>query len=161
MKKIISLSAALILASAFVTGCGKSSSSSSEKEKSKFEGKWQCTDITIGDEVMPTVLGMEASSLFQIEILEDNKGTFLSALFSEENKPDDIQWKETGENKIELSGGPLDDLNEPIVFEYKDDKLVIEMSDEGDEEQAFANLVKVDEFTPISDDSGMSIDISE
>ncbi|MBR3281948.1 MAG: hypothetical protein IKI56_01475 [Ruminococcus sp.] len=162
MKKIISLSAALIMVSAFAAGCGKnSSSSSSEKEKSKFEGKWQCTGITEGNDVMTDIMGTDASALFQIELFDENKGKFFSFIFGESEEPEDIKWEETEENKIQLSGGSLDDLTEPFVFEYKDDQLIIDMSDEEDEQQTYATLVKVDEFTPYSDDSEAAFDISE
>ncbi len=88
MKKIISLSAALIMVSAFAAGCGKnSSSSSSEKEKSKFEGKWQCTGITEGNDVMTDIMGTDASALFQIELFDENKGKFFSFIFGASEEP--------------------------------------------------------------------------
>ncbi len=160
MKKIISLSAALVLCASLASGCGKDKKDSSEKKASKYEGKWQCSEIVSGDKTETSVFGVDASALFQIELKEYNKGTFLSFLFSEENKPEDIEWEEKEDNKITLTGGPLADINEEFVLEYKDDKLVLDMSDEEDEEKSYANLVKVDEFTAIPDDAEMSLDFS-
>lgn len=153
MKKIISLSAALMLC-ASMSGCGKNEESTSEAAASKYEGKWQCSEFSIDGESLDTVFGCKPSDLFLIELFDDNKGTFASVLFSESNEPEDIEWNLTDDEKIELTLISQEDSAEPFIFEYKEDKLVLDMS--SDESTAFAYLTKVDEFVPIDGDLDIS-----
>lgn len=159
MKKIISLSAALLLCTSFAVGCGKdkSSSSEAEKAKNKYEGKWQCSEIVIGDESYDNLLGADAAIIYQIELSADNKGTYKTFLSLDSDKALDIEWKETEDNKIELTG---EEMDEPVELEYKDDKMVLNMSDEDDKQQSLAYLVKVDEFKAVTEDDAMSFEYS-
>ena len=158
MKKIISLSAALMLCASLAAGCGKDDKKdSSEKAANKYEGKWQCSEITFEGKTDTSFFGVDASSLFQIELKDDNKGTFLSFMMSEENKPEDIEWKEIEDNKVQITGGPLEDTDDDFILELKDGKFLLDMTEEGDEEESSAVLIKVDEFTAIPDDAAISI----
>lgn len=196
MKKIVSLSAALVLVLSAFTGCGDS-----EKEKTKssasdtttaaatteadtkdkagdkaeaadFVGKWQCDEIVSDGESTNNLMGVDAYALYQIELSEDNTGSFFSFLYSGffgEDGPLKLKWEVNGSDSVSVSladeeieklkaqagEGVTFEANEEMMTLKKDDNRLI-IADEEEEEGFMIYLSKVDEFTPIPEDMELS-----
>ena len=151
MKKLISLSMATLMLVGCMVGCGKKDDDDKEK-KNKFIGKWECDDLLVdGDsstkDLVTGMLGMPLNVLIQITIEEDGKAEMSSPLFELEEAEStemEVSWKELDDNKMELKVA-ADGEEEVLEFEYKDDKLVSVMEEDGSVTEMY--LVKVDEFT--------------
>lgn len=151
MKKLISLSMATLMLAGCMVGCGKKDDDDKEK-KNKFIGKWECDDLLVdGDsstkDLVTGMLGMPLNVLIQITIEEDGKAEMSSPLFELEEAEGtemEVSWKELDDNKMELKVA-ADGEEEVLEFEYKDDKLVSVMEEDGSVTEMY--LVKVDEFT--------------
>lgn len=151
MKKLISLSMATLMLAGCMVGCGKKDDDDKEK-KNKFIGKWECDDLLVdGDsstkDLVTGMLGMPLNVLIQITIEEDGKAEMSSPLFELEEAEGtemEVSWKELDDNKMELKVA-ADGEEEVLEFEYKDDKLISVMEEDGSVTEMY--LVKVDEFT--------------
>lgn len=203
MKKIVSLSAALVLVLSAFAGCGdaekektkseatdtttvaatteddtESKSDSNEGTKAEaadFVGKWQCDEIVADGESTNNLFGVDAYALYQIELSEDNTGSFLSFLYSGflgDGEPLKITWEVNGSDSVSvaLADEEIEKIKEQagegVTFEASEemmtlrkdgDRLVIA---EEDEEDFKICLSKVDDFTPIPEDMEMSFDFS-
>ncbi|MBQ3948559.1 MAG: hypothetical protein II656_08570 [Ruminococcus sp.] len=160
MKKMLSLSFAAMFIVSCVSGCGKKDDSSSEtKKESKFVGKWECEKLAWNGKEMDSLLGTPANVLLQAEIKDD--GTFVahSAMEDSVDASNEGSWKEISDTKLEVKGKLLgEDRN--IEIEYKDDKLVADLTESGT--NAVIYLVKVDEFTPMdSEDASSEFNLSD
>ncbi len=120
-------------------------------------GKWQCSKLILDGQEMDRLYGVDAYALFQTELTDDNKGTFYSFLFNEENKPEDIEW-ENKDGKIQLISKEVFDEDE-VFLENEGGKMILNLSDEEDNMENTATLEKVDEFKEIPDDMEMKFDI--
>ena len=120
-------------------------------------GKWQCSKLILDGQEMDSLYGVDAYALFQIELTDDNKGTFYSFLFNEENKPEDIEW-ENKDGKIQLISKEVFDEDE-VYLVYENGKMILNLSAEGDTMQNEAVLENVDEFKEIPEDMEMKIDL--
>ena len=146
MKRIISLSAALICMLSVPTGCGS--------KQSDYIGKWQCEAFEFNGEKSDNAYGAPANTLFQIALDKDNTGTCYISLLSRllnNDEPFDIKWEEKGKNSIDFEFADKVGLNDDAaVFNLvKDgDKLVLTAADEPDTKYY---LVSVDEFAPHED----------
>jgi hypothetical protein len=120
-------------------------------------GKWQCSKLILDGQEMDSLYGVDAYALFQIELTDDNKGTFYSFLFNEENKPEDIEW-ENKDGKIQLISKEVFDEDE-VYLVYENGKMILNLSEEGDTMQNEAVLENVDEFKEIPEDMEMKIDL--
>ena len=196
MKKVLSLTAALICLTAVLTGCSGDKKESTTKddtttaatteatttattaekngEAADFIGKWQCEELVLDGEKYDNLWGADAYAIYQIEINEDNTGSFFSFLYAGflgDDEPFDITWEQKDENSIivtvvdpeeETTGEAEDDgfdtETETMILTKEGDKLVLDMSDDTSDDKAY--LVKVDSFTPIPDDMEMSLDFS-
>ncbi|MBO4876580.1 MAG: hypothetical protein J5501_01080 [Ruminococcus sp.] len=128
-----------------------------DADAADFIGKWQAKDIIVDGEKSDDLWGAPAFTLFQIELNEDNTGTFTSFLFTDID-PEQITWSFNDEGKVVLEA-----VNEDIdlsgsYFVKEGDGMVFDMSDEMSEFKA--DLEKVDEFTPIPEDTEMSFSYS-
>ncbi|MBP5581484.1 MAG: hypothetical protein J6X85_06835 [Ruminococcus sp.] len=158
MKKVICLSASLVCMLSAAVGCGS--------KKDEFVGKWECSELVMEGQSSDNLFGAPAYSLFQIEIEKDNKGKFYSYLmngFMGEDEPMDITWEKKDDNSIDLTIIPPKDLEDSSTSETftltKDgDKVLIDMSEDMSDTKAY--FTKVDEFTPIPEDTEMSFSSS-
>lgn len=152
MKKMLCSSLAVVcVASAFV-GC-----SAKKSKKDDSIGKWECEKVAMGGEEADSFFGVDAYALFQIELKDGNKGTFYSFLYSEDGKPQDIEWEEK-DGKIQLISKEVFDEDE-VFLENEGGKMILNLSDEEDNMENTATLEKVDEFKEIPDDMEMKFDI--
>lgn len=196
MKKVLSLTAALICLTAVLTGCSGDKKESTTKddtttaatteatttattaekngEAADFIGKWQCEELVLDGEKYDNLWGADAYAIYQIEINEDNTGSFFSFLYAGflgDDEPFDITWEKKDENSIivtvvdpeedttgEAEDDGFDTETETMILTKEGDKLVLDMSDDTSDDKAY--LVKVDSFTPIPDDMEMSLDFS-
>lgn len=177
MKKIVCLSAVIVFLSAALVSCGAkkettsdakasnaysdatSEATAAEKtEVSDFTGKWQCKNITIDGTTEDNLWGADAFTLFQIELGEENKGTFLSFLFSEGDTPDDITWELKDDGSVVLKGESEIFADDDFIITKDGDGLILDLSDEMSEFKAA--LEKVDEFKEIPEDTGISFSFS-
>ncbi len=105
--------------------------------------------------------GAPAYSLFRIELDKDSSGTFDSFLLSgltKDGKPLDMSWKKSDKNSVNCKitdNMGLNDEPPTYTFTMDDDKLILDMSEDTYEFKAY--LKRVDEFTPIPDDTSMHI----
>ena len=133
-----------------------------DADAADFIGKWQATDITIDGQTFENYYGADAFTMAQIELSEDNKGTFLSFLFCWDGTPYDINWelKENGTVDITSVDPSADFINGSL--EKKGDGLIYTMAkEEGTDSSDYSNtLEKVDEFTPIPEDTEISFSYS-
>ncbi|WP_303826217.1 hypothetical protein [Ruminococcus flavefaciens] len=158
MKKIICLSASLVcMLSAFV-GCGS--------KNDDFIGKWECSEIVTDGQSSNNMLGAPVRTLFQVEIDKDNKGKFYSSLVNglmRIDEPIDITWKKKNKNSIEFTIIPPKGFEESATAEsytlIKDGEIVLIDISEGPSDSK-AYFTKVDEFTPIPDDTERSFSSS-
>ncbi|SEH58019.1 hypothetical protein SAMN02910265_01605 [Ruminococcus flavefaciens] len=186
MKKLICSSLALVCILSSMVGCGDAKEKDAKEETTtvaettaeatteaaetttesgKAEsidskdavGKWQCSKLILDGQEMDSLYGVDAYALFQIELKDDNKGTFYSFIFNEENKPEDIEW-ENKDGKIQLISKEVFDEDE-VFLENEGGKMILNLSDEGDTEQNEAVLEKVDDFKEIPEDMEMKIDL--
>ena len=186
MKKLICSSLALVCILSSMVGCGDTKEKDAKEETTtvaettaeatteaaetttesgKAEsidskdavGKWQCSKLILDGQEMDSLYGVDAYALFQIELKDDNKGTFYSFIFNEENKPEDIEW-ENKDGKIQLISKEVFDEDE-VFLENEGGKMILNLSDEGDTEQNEAVLEKVDDFKEIPEDMEMKIDL--
>lgn len=140
MKRIFCSSLVVIcVASAFV-GCGDK-----KEKKDSAIGKWECEKLIMDGEEMKDFLGIEPYAMFQIELKDGNKGTLNSLLATEDGKPVDIEWKKAKDGKIQLINEEIFD-DEEVFLIKEGEKMVMDMSEEGDEKENKAYLIKVDEF---------------
>jgi hypothetical protein len=152
MKKIISLSAALVCMLSVSVGC--------ESKKEDFIGKWECDEVFMNGETTDDVFGAPASSLFRIELGDNSLGTFDSFLLFglNDGKPIDMSWWKSDKNSVEckfMNNAFLNDEPPTYTLTMDDDKLILDMSEDTYEFKAY--LKRVDEFTPIPDDTSMHI----
>lgn len=146
MKKIISLSTALICMLSVSTGCGS--------KKSDYVGKWQCEAFEFNGEKSDNAYGAPANTLFQIVLDENNTGTCYISLLSgmlNNDEPFDIKWEKKDKNSIDFKFTDQVGMNEEeAVFNLEKDgeKLVLTAPDEPDTKYY---LVSVDEFAPHED----------
>ena len=170
MKKFICSTLVLVFIAASMVSCGdtkEKESASAAKEESTTSaettteaaesksaegaiGKWQCEKLVVDGEEMDNFFGIDAYALFQIELKDGNKGTFYSVLYSEDAKPQEIEWENKGD-KIQLISKEVFDEDE-VFFVEENGKMILNLSDEGDEEESSAVLAKVDEFKEIPED---------
>ncbi len=185
MKKLICSSLALICILSSMVGCGDKKDNDSAKEETTTVaadtteakdadettgsgkassidskdaiGKWQCSKLVLEGKEMESLYGVEPYALFQIELKDGNKGTFYSFLYSEDGKPQDIEW-ENKDGKIQLISKEV--FDEDDVYLVDDNgKMILNLSEEGDTEKNEATLEKVDSFKEIPEDMEMSIDL--
>ena len=167
MKKLICSSLALICILSSMVGCGDTKEKDAKEETttvaateaadSAAVGKWQCSKLVLDGEEMDNLYGVDAYALFQIELKDGNKGTFYSFLYSEDGKPQDIEWEEK-DGKIQLISKEVFDEDE-VFLENEGGKMILNLSDEEDNMENKATLEKVDEFKEIPDDMEMKFDI--
>ena len=187
MKKLICSSLALVCILSSMVGCGDTKEKDAKEETTtvaetteatteaaetteateagKAEsidskdavGKWQCSKLILDGQEMDSLYGVDAYALFQIDLKDDNKGTFYSFLFNEENKPEDIEW-ENKDGKIQLISKEVFDEDE-VYLVYENGKMILNLSEEGDTMQNEAVLENVDEFKEIPEDMEMKIDL--
>lgn len=186
MKKLICSSLALVCILSSMVGCGDTKEKDAKEETTtvaettaeatteaaetttesgKAEsidskdavGKWQCSKLILDGQEMDSLYGVDAYALFQIELKDDNKGTFYSFIFNEENKPEDIEW-ENKDGKIQLISKEVFDEDE-VFLENEGGKMILNLSEEGDTMQNEAVLEKVDDFKEIPEDMEMKIDL--
>lgn len=202
MKKIVSLSAALVLVLSAFAGCGdsekeKTTSSASDNttvaatteadtenenrnksdkkaEAADFVGKWQCDEIIANGQSTDNLMGVDAYALFQIELNEDNTGSFLSFLYSGffgEDEPLKLTWEVNGSDSVSVALAEeeiekmKEQAGEGVSFEAEEEMMTLRMDgdrliiEEDEDEEGFQIcLSKVDEFTPIPEDMEMSFD---
>lgn len=197
MKKVLSLTAALFCLTAVLTGCSSGKKESTPKddtttavadteatttattaenkgEAADFIGKWQCEELVLDGEKYDNLWGADAYAIYQIELKEDNTGSFFSFLYAGflgDDEPFDITWEQKDENSIivtvvdpeegttgEDEDDDFDTETESMTLIKEGDKLIVDMSDDTSDDKAY--LVKVDSFTPIPDDMEMSLDFS-
>lgn len=167
MKKLICSSLALVCILSSMVGCGDTKEKDAKEETttvaaaeaadSAAVGKWQCSKLVLDGEEMDSLYGVDAYALFQIELKDDNKGTFYSFLYSEDGKPQDIEWEEK-DGKVQLISKEVFDEDE-VFLENEGGKMILNLSEEGDEMENKATLEKVDGFKEIPDDMEMKFDI--
>ena len=167
MKKALCLSSALIICAAALSSCSVKSSvtkffnsdgKDSEKSASSYTGKWECSEIEMDGEKSKDLWGMDVSTLFQIELSEDNKGTFFSFLTTlVQPEPFDLTWKDNGNGEIVLNIDQAES-DEPVTMTYKNGQMIMDQSDEYSSFKAY--LDKVDTFTALSEDESMSFNFS-
>ncbi len=190
MKKALCLSAALLCLTAALVSCdskkkdtkdnydatAQTTAAASEKTDAKgFAGKWQCKEIEMDGEKSDNLWGADAFSLFQIEIKDDNTGSFSSFIYSGflgSDEPIDLTWDKKDDDSIILTlVDPEEDSTtseaENTTYESEDEKLtltkdgdmmILDMSDDMSSFKAF--LEKVDSFTPVPEDMEMSFSAS-
>ena len=186
MKKVLCLSAALICLTAVLTGCGKkeedtkdydtaaqvTTAASTKEDAADFTGKWQCEELVMDGEKYDNLWGADAYSIYQIEINEDNTGSFFSFLYAGflgSDEPLGLKWEKKDADTIICTvidpneGTTNDDSysfdEDEVMTLIKDgDKLVLDMSDGTSEFKAY--LAKVDSFTPVPEDMEMSFSTS-
>lgn len=199
MKKVLCLSAALICLTSALASCSfsirkvkdydsdspsasvatetakdkKSGKTSNKSDTDGFSGKWQCEELETEEGKTDNLWGADAFTLFQIEINEDNTGSFFSFLYSGflgSEEPLDIKWKkkdadtitftvvDPNEDKSKDKDSLSIDESEEMTLIKKGDKLILDMSDDLSTFKAY--LVKVDEFTPVPEDTEMSFNLS-
>ena len=183
MKKALCLSTAIICLSAALMSCSKAEAKTkketstpaattaatttaadttaaekSEADASAFAGKWQCSSLTIDGKKEDNLWGADAFSLFQIELKDDDSGTFLSFLFSDENKPENITWELKDDGSVIIKGKSEIFDEDAFKLTKNGSGLLLDLSDESSEFKA--DLEKVDEFKPIPDDMEMSFNFS-
>ena len=158
-----------------VTETVKSQKSSKDSNKTGldgFYGKWQCEELETEEGKTDNLWGADAFTLFQIEINKDNTGSFFSFLtagFLGSEEPLDIKWEKKDENTITFTvidpyegttanEESLIDEDEVMTLIKDSDKLILDMSDDMSVFKAY--LAKVDNFTPIPEDTEMSFDLS-
>lgn len=200
MKKIVSLSAALVLVLSAFAGCGdsekeKTKSSASDTttaaatteadtkdkdgdkdgdkaEAADFVGKWQCDEIVSDGESTNNLMGVDAYALYQIELSEDNTGSFFSFLYSGffgEDGPLKLKWEVNGSDSVSVSLADEEieklkaQAGEGVTFEAEEEMMTLKkdgdrliIADEEEEEGFMIYLSKVDEFTPIPEDMELS-----
>lgn len=160
MKKLICSSLALICIASSIVGCSanKAKDSANANKKDSAIGKWQCDQLVLDGEKMDNLYGVDSYALFQIELKDGNKGTFYSFLYSEDGKPQDIEW-EKKDGKIQLISKEVF-ADDEVFLEEENGKMVLDMSYEGQEEgkENKATLEKVDSFKEIPEDMEMSLD---
>ena len=144
MKRIISLSAALLCMLSAFTGCGS--------KKSDYVGKWQCEAFEFNGEKSDNAYGAPANTLFQIEIKKNNTGTCYSSLLSgmlNNDEPFDIEWEKKDKNSIDFKFTKDVGLNEerPTYNLAVDGKKLI-LTSPDDYSGAKYYLASVDEFAP-------------
>ena len=177
MKKLICTSLTLICLAASLVSCGDSKdkdsaaaskenttaateakeAADSDEEAGDFIGKWQCEKLVIEDKETDNFYGVDAYALFQIELKDGNKGTFYSFLYSEEGKPTDIEWEEK-DGKIQLISKDVF-ADDEVFLVNEGGKMILNLSDEGDDKKNEATLEKVDEFKEIPEDMEMSFSV--
>ncbi|MCR4795496.1 MAG: hypothetical protein K5898_10095 [Ruminococcus sp.] len=191
MKRLFCLSTALVCLCACLVGCGSAKKDSKDKSSdtkttaeattsapaksdNAFVGKWQCKELEMDGEKSDKLWGADAFTIFQIEINEDNTGSFHSFLFSGflgSDEPMDITWKKKDDNSIEFTvvepeeestttenGASFEIETETMTLKKDGDMLILDLSDDTSSFNAF--LEKVDSFTPIPEDTEMSLDFS-
>ncbi len=159
MKKIICLSASLVCMLSTFVGCGS--------KNDDFIGKWECSEIITDGQSIDNMLGTPVNTIFQIEIDKDNKGKFYSALvngFLKIEEPIDITWEKKDKNSIDFTiippkitppkGFEASATSESFTLIKEGDKVLIDLSEGSSDSKAY--FTKVDEFTPIPDDTDMS-----
>ena len=166
MKKLICSSLALVCILSSMVGCGDTKEKDAKEETTTVAateaanpaiGKWQCSKLVLDGEEMDSLYGVDAYALFQIELKDDNKGTFYSFLYSEDGKPQDIEWEEK-DGKVQLISKEVFDEDE-VFLENEGGKMILNLSEEGDEMENKATLEKVDGFKEVPDDMEMKFDI--
>ena len=166
MKKLICSSLALVCILSSMVGCGDTKEKDAQEETTTVAateaanpaiGKWQCSKLVLDGEEMDSLYGVDAYALFQIELKDDNKGTFYSFLYSEDGKPQDIEWEEK-DGKVQLISKEVFDEDE-VFLENEGGKMILNLSEEGDEMENKATLEKVDGFKEVPDDMEMKFDI--
>lgn len=140
----------------------KEAAASTDEAAADFIGKWQATDVTIDGQSFENYYGADAFTMAQIELGEDNKGTFLSFLFCWDGTPYDINWQLNEDGIVDISSvdPDLDFINGTL--EKSGDGLIYTMAkEEGSYSSDYSNtLEKVDEFTPIPEDTEISMSYS-
>lgn len=130
---------------------------STDMTEEDFIGKWQCKDMTVNGEKMEDLFGAPAFTIFQLEFAEDKTGTF-SSFLSLEPGPADITWDINEDGNITIAYKDDDTDMSDYIFKPEGDMLVLDLSD--DFSEFFANMEKVDEFTPVPEDTSMGFSFS-
>ena len=191
MKRLFCLSTALVCLCACLVGCGSAKEDSKDKgsdtkttaeattaapakSDNAFVGKWQCKELEMEGQKYDNLWGADAFTIFQIEINEDNTGSFFSFLYSGflgSDEPMDITWEKKDDDSIEITvsepeeestttedGTSIEMETETMTLKKDGDMLILDLSDDMSSFKAF--LEKVDSFTPIPEDTEMSLDFS-
>jgi len=134
----------------------------SSGDAAEFVGKWQATDVTVDGETMENYYGADAFTLAQIEHTEDNKGTFFSFLFNWDETPYEINWELKEDVSVELTAADPDYNLINGTLTKSESGLVYTMAEEeGEYNSGWSNsLARVDEFTPIPEDTEISLGFS-
>ena len=142
--------------------------SGSSAEAADFIGKWQCDEIVIDGKSSDNLYGADAFALYQIELNEDNTGSFFSFLISgflDSDDPIKLTWDTKGSDSVELTVKASDiegftseedeeDEADTMTLTKEGNRLVL---DDGEDSENFKiYLSKVDKFTPIPEDMEMS-----
>jgi predicted small secreted protein len=167
MKKVLCLTSALVCCTAALASCNvkfkvtkdyDSDGKASKKSASDYVGKWECSEIEMDGEKSDNLWGADVNTLFQIELAENNKGTFFSFLTTlVQPEPFDLTWEDSGNDEIIMNIDQADS-DEPLTMKYSNGRMIMDQSDEYS--NFIAYLDKVDEFTPVSDDTEMSFGFS-
>lgn len=162
MKKILGLSMAVLMIASCAVGCGDSDGGSdggSSKKKSKdvnFAGKWEGEKLVTDDGLEITdIFGIPLSVTFQFDFRENGTCVISKQVmdFSPDEEAPAGTWSSDGD-KLTLVTADDDGEENTLVFEYKNDRLVVENMDEDAEGALY--LVQVDEFTPFNMESILS-----
>lgn len=149
MKRIFCASLAVVCVAASFASCG--AKKEKKEKKDDFLGKWECEKFIMDGEEVNDFFGVEPYAMFQIELSDGNKGTLNSLFASEDGKPVDIEWKKDKDGKIQLINEEIFE-DEEVFLVKEGDKMVMDMSEEGDEKENKAYLIKVDSFKEMPED---------
>lgn len=167
MKKVLCLTSALVCCTVALASCNvkfkvtkdyDSDGKNSKKSVSDYVGKWECSEIETDGEKTDNLWGADVNTLFQVELMESNKGTFFSFLTTlVQPEPFDLTWEDKGNGEIIMNIDQADS-DEPLTMTYKNGRMIMDQSDEYS--SFIAYLDKVDKFTPLSEDTEMSFSFS-
>ena len=182
MKKLLCAAAACALMLTGVVGCGKDDDSSKSTSKGNssvegttgssaessvgegFEGKWECSDMTVNGTTMKEIplFGIPLSAAFQIEIMGDGTYKISTGIVGATegfSSSDDAEgtWEKVDDDTIrfnkpegsteatESEDGDSSEMFENVNFDLVDGDLVVVVEEEGQKEEL--KFVKVSEFS--------------
>jgi len=110
-----------------------------------LEGKWECEYMEINGTKMKEFLGIPVAAMMQLEFKEGGKGTIAERSSGGEADKMEFTWEVNG-SKCTVTAN-----NQPVDFEFKDNRLILEATAEGQSEKVV--LKKVKEFTEFDFDA--------
>jgi len=110
-----------------------------------LEGKWECEYMEINGTKMKDFLGIPVAAMMQLEFKEGGKGTIAERSSGGEADKMEFTWEVNG-SKCTVTAN-----NQPVDFEFKDNRLILEATAEGQTEKVV--LKKVKEFTEFDFDA--------